>query len=193
MNKLRIQVWIEIAICAGIALFLDVVVPTPSFAFVISIKMLPIIILSLRRGLLAGVIGGFIWGLLQFVIGDAFILSVLQFIIEYFVAFALVGLAGIFSNRMQNLLRDQPSNYRIQALIASLALIIGSFARYVIHFIAGVWFWSAYAPEGQGAGLYSLLVNGGAFLSETLTTLVAIILLTRFFGQLIKVNESVTY
>lgn len=106
MNKLRIQVWIEIAICAGIALFLDVIVPTPSFAFVISIKMLPIIILSLRRGLLAGVIGGFIWGLLQFVIGDAYILSIVQFIVEYFVAFALVGLAGVLSGRMQTHLRD---------------------------------------------------------------------------------------
>lgn len=193
MNKLRIQVWIEIAICAGIALFLDVVVPTPSFAFVISIKMLPIIILSLRRGLLAGVIGGFIWGLLQFVIGDAYILSIVQFIVEYFVAFALVGLAGVLSGRMQTLLRDQPTNYKSQALVASGALIIGSFARYIIHFIAGVWFWGAYAPEGQGAVLYSFLVNGGAFLSETLTTLVALVLLTRFFGQLVRVSEDVSY
>ncbi|MFH4276301.1 energy-coupled thiamine transporter ThiT, partial [Acinetobacter baumannii] len=67
--------------------------------------MMPIIIVALRRGLLPGILSGFLWGFLQFVMGDAQILTLSQFVLEYFVAFAMVGFAGIASKPLQNTLR----------------------------------------------------------------------------------------
>lgn len=186
MSSNRLNVLFEVALFAAMALVLDLVVP--SFGAVkISIKMLPIIIVALRRGVGPGVFSGLIWGLLQVLVGDADILSITQFLLEYFVAFALVGLAGVVSKRLQKLIKEEPKSYGKQALIANTGLIIGSFARYLIHFIAGFVFWGAYA-EGQGAVLYSLSINGTAFLTETISCLVVLVLLSRYYKQIILVD-----
>lgn len=189
MDKLRTQELVEIAILAAIALLLDIVIPSPSWAFSVSVKMVPIIILALRRGVGAGLLGGFLWGVLQWVVGNAYFLTPIQFILEYFVAFAMIGFAGVLSSRMQASFRADEDNRGQQIGIAVGATIIGSFLRYVIHFIAGVWFWGHFAPEGQSPYLYSFLINGGAFLSETIACVIIMILLARFYRSLIQVRD----
>ena len=190
LAKLSTRVWLEIALCAAIATVLDLFIPSPTFAVEVSVKMLPIIFLSLRRGWPAGMLGGFLWGLLQVLLGDAYFLSIIQFLLEYFVAFALVGLAGLLVQPMQTTLVDQSQAYGNQISLAIAALVTGSLARYLIHFLAGVWFWGSYAPEGQSPYLYSFLVNGGAFLSETLTCAIVIALLVKFYPRLILVKNQ---
>src|SRR5699024_1022839 len=107
---------------------------------------------------------------------------------EYFVAFAMVGFAGIASKPLQNTLRAEPDNVRKQILLVTSGLVLGSFLRYVIHFIAGFIFWGHYAPAGQGAVYYSFAVNGTAFLSETITCLVVLVLLAASYKRIILVD-----
>lgn len=186
----RIQILLEVALFAVIALILDLFIPT--FGPVkIDIKMLPIVIIALRRGFVPGILSGLLWGLLQVLVGDAYILTISQFLLEYFVAFALIGFAGMASKPLQKLLHEEPEALGKQTLWASIGLIVGSGARYIIHFLAGYIFWGAYAPEGQGALLYSFIVNGTAFLTETGTVLIALILLAKYFQRLLRVENYV--
>ncbi len=92
--------------------------------------------------------------------------------IEYIFAFSAIGLAGLFAGKVQEHLKTAYPKLLHVAAYASLGTIIGSFARYIFHYIAGIIFWGQYAPEGQSPALYSLAVNGTAFLTETLTCLV---------------------
>ena len=188
MKSNRLRILMEVAIFAVISLILDLFIPS-TWAFSMSFKMLPVIIVAFRRGIIPGVLSGFLWGFLQFAVGNAVILSVLQFFLEYFVAFAFIGFSGIVSKPLQQTIRKTPEKKFKQILIASTGLIIGSFARYVIHFIAGFIFWGEYAPEGQNAILYSFIVNISAFASETLTTLFVLILLTQSYKRLILVEN----
>lgn len=190
MSKIKTQTLIEITICAALALLIDLLIPSPSWSFKVSVKMIPIIILALRRGTLAGCLGGFLWGLLQYITGNAYVLTLVQFVIEYFVAFSVIGFAGFFAPYMQKILQEDPTNRMKQWVTASMATIVGSLARYIVHFIAGVWFWGSYAPEGQSPFVYSFLVNGGAFLSETLCCIIVLIFLTRSFQPLLRVKTS---
>lgn len=186
----RIQILLEVALFAVIALILDLFIPT--FGPVkIDIKMLPIVIIALRRGFVPGILSGLLWGLLQVLVGDAYILTISQFLLEYFVAFALIGFAGMASKPLQKLLHEEPEALGKQTLWASIGLIVGSGARYIIHFLAGYIFWGAYAPEGQGALLYSFIVNATAFLTETGTVLIALILLAKYFQRLLRVENYV--
>lgn len=186
----RVQILLEVALFAVIALILDLFIPT--FGPVkIDIKMLPIVIIALRRGFVPGILSGLLWGLLQVLVGDAYILTISQFLLEYFVAFALIGFAGMASKPLQKLLHEEPEALGKQTLWASIGLIVGSGARYIIHFLAGYIFWGAYAPEGQGALLYSFIVNGTAFLTETGTVLIALILLAKYFQRLLRVENYV--
>lgn len=188
MQSNRLRVLMEVAIFAVFSLILDLFIPS-TWALNISFKMLPVVIIALRRGTIPGVLSGFLWGFLQFAVGNAHILTISQFLLEYFVAFALIGLAGVLSVPLKNTLRMEPERKTKHVVLAGTGLVIGSFARYVIHFIAGYIFWGQYAPEGQSAVLYSFLVNISAFSSETLTTLFVLILLAQSYKRLILVEN----
>ncbi|MBG9982805.1 energy-coupled thiamine transporter ThiT [Aerococcaceae bacterium DSM 111020] len=156
MSKMSVSTLSEIAIIAAICMVLSFI-PADIAWYQISLGCLPLAILSLRRGLGAGLSAGFIWGLLHIVMGTAYILSPVQLILEYFLAFMFMGLAGLVANKFQATLSLRPP-YALRYY--SLAAAIGCFAKYLTHFIAGYIFWGHYAPEGTSPVIYSLAVNG---------------------------------
>ena len=189
MQSERLNIMLEIALFATISLILDLFIPAIG-PLKFDFKMVPVIILAIRRGVGPGILGGFLWGLLQFLVGDATILTVTQFLLEYFVAFSMIGFAGIVSGPLKNIIRKEPNAHGKQLFLAGSGVIVGSAARYVIHFIAGFIFWGSYAPEGQGAVLYSFIVNGAGFLTETGTSLIAVFLMKRYFENLFLVDTN---
>lgn len=182
MPRSRIVVLMEIALMAALAMLLDWIIPS-THGLKITVKMIPIIVLALRRGLIPGMAGGFLWGLLQIVTGEAYILNFVQATFEYIVAFTVIGLAGLLYQSFQAELKQEARPAKL-ITYAGLALLVGSLLRYFCHFIAGIAFWSEYAPEGQSAAIYSLSVNGTTFLSETITCIVALVILLPFYKQL---------
>ena len=160
MKRFKLQTIIEIAIFAALAMLLDFL-PSIQFGPSISISfaMVPIFIIAFRWGFIASTIAGFIWGILQIALGEAWILTPMQTFIEYFIAFACIGFAGFFSHIIQTNLKG---NERGKALIwIVIAVYIGSLTRYFWHFVAGVIFFKKYAIEaGKAPVIYSLTTNG---------------------------------
>lgn len=196
MRNTNLQAMIESAILAAFALVIDILplsikLPTGGS---ISFAMIPIFIIAYRWGFKAAFLGGLVWGLLQIVVGDAFILTPVQAFIEYFIAFAFIGFAGLFYRPIQKALLSSNENSSEQSSLSSqpsskqnkgkkvlvyiiLATFVGSFARYFCHFIAGIIFWGQYAPKGQSAVLYSLIVNGSTMLGSFILCTVLLIFL----------------
>ncbi|OES43892.1 energy-coupled thiamine transporter ThiT [Domibacillus iocasae] len=174
-RKVPLQSLIEAAVMAALAFILDLI-PAINIGpwMSVSIAMLPIFLVSIRWGWRVGMASGFIWGLLQIALGDAYILTPLQAFIEYFIAFSFVGLAGLLSNRS------------LSARSIVLAVLIGSIARYFWHFIAGWVYFAEYAPEGMPAALYSLIVNGGTALLTFILCAIVLILLWKTAPRLLK-------
>ncbi|MEY8742491.1 energy-coupled thiamine transporter ThiT [Bacillales bacterium AN1005] len=178
MKKMGLVVLIEIAIFAAIALVLDLL---PSIHLgvsgSISIAMVPIFIIAFRWGFKASATAGFLWGLLQIVTGDLQALAFWQVILEYFLAFACIGFAGLFMPTIQAKLKNREKGAASLAMVA--AILTGSAIRYFWHFLAGVTIWAQYAPEGQSALAYSLFYNGIPFIgASVLCSIVAVILLS---------------
>ena len=187
MSKTTIRPMIEVALLATIAYILDLVTQPMSLGpwISLSFKMVPIFLLSFRWGVKAGAMGGFIWGLLQVVTGEAAggWLTPVQGFLEYFVAFSLIGLSGTVKPALDKAIREKK---RLQTLtFITVGVILGGFARYMIHYIAGVIFWGSYAPAGQSAYLYSLIVNISSFLGETIASLIVFFILQEFLGRLL--------
>lgn len=178
MRSKQIQPMIETSIMAALALILDLLPSIQLGPWIsISFAMVPIFLLSFRWGFRYAVLSGLLWGLLQVVTGDAYFLHWLQFLIEYFVAFACIGFSGLFMNIIQKKFNEGQRNAGLGFVI--LAMFVGSFARYIWHYIAGIVFWGSYAPEGQPAWVYSLVVNGPAWLGSFLfCSLVLVFVLT---------------
>ena len=191
MSKTSIRPMIEVALFATIAYILDLVTQPMSLGpwISLSFKMVHIFLLSFRWGLKAGAMGGLIWGLLQVVTGQAAggWLTLTQGFLEYFVAFSLIGISGVVKPALDKAIK-QDNKVKSLMLITG-GILLGSFARYLIHFIAGVIFWGSYAPKGQSPYLYSFIVNSSSFLGETLASLIVFFALQRFLGRLLNTEK----
>lgn len=191
-KRLPLQAMLEVAIFAGFAMLLDLlpkISPIPSIS--ISLTMVPIFIVAFRWGFKASFISGLIWGILQIITGDAWILTPLQAFIEYFIAFAFIGFAGLFARFVQN---AAESNQKFKmSLYIIIGTFVGSLARYFWHFIAGVVFFSHYAEEaGQTAIFFSFVTNGITMLSNFIGCSIVIVLLLMIQPNLLKMYKRQT-
>lgn len=139
MKKQEILNITETAILAALAIIIHLLCNLIPFLTMpqrgsISLGMLPIVVLALRRGVKYGLVGGFIFGFLNF-LTDGFIFHIGSIFFDYIFACSLLGLAGIFKN--------WPKNWRTIILAVSLA----GFLKYLMHSISGVLFFTTYAQE----------------------------------------------
>lgn len=193
MKKLSLAAMIEASFFAAFAIILDFLPSiklSPSIS--ISAAMIPIFILAFRWGFKVSFIAGLLWGILQIAMGDAWIATPLQAFIEYFVAFAFIGFAGLFYRPIQHQLRNGKKKNAMGWIV--LAVFAGSFARYFWHFIAGVLFFGSYAPEGMSPVLFSFLANGATMIGAAVLCSILAVFLISSAPRLIlrKTDEAFT-
>jgi thiamine transporter len=123
----------------------------------VSLEMLPIFVIAFRWGLGAGMFSGLAYGLLQLMFG-AYIIHPIQLIMDYPLPYMILGVAGMFEIRKDDL---------IQPLIMFWAVLTAGALRLIIHILSGVIFFGSYAPEGQNVWAYSTIYNG-SFLIPTI-------------------------
>ncbi len=114
----------------------------------ISLEMLPLFIFIARWGLGSGLIGCFAFGILQVFVQGAVSYGWVSIILDYIVAFGVMGLGGVAKGKIY-----------ISSVIASLA-------RFVVHFISGITVYRILMPTElfnttfTNPYLYSLAYNG---------------------------------
>ncbi|WP_409252884.1 energy-coupled thiamine transporter ThiT [Bacillus sp. SCS-153A] len=189
MSKMKLIPMVEASVFAALAVILDLL---PSIklspAISISFAMVPIFIVAFRWGLRVGLVSGFLWGLLQVVLGDVWFLTPLQFVIEYFIAFAFVGFAGLLYRPIQKSLKNGDRKRMLLWVITGI--IVGSIARYFWHFVAGFIFWGEDAPEGQSAVMYSLIANGTTVVGAIIFCSIVLALLAGSLPRLLKTDYT---
>ncbi|AMB93726.1 energy-coupled thiamine transporter ThiT [Aerococcus sanguinicola] len=176
---------IEAALMAVLAFVFALIPLDVGNIFEIELGMIPIMIFSFRRGPKLGILAGFLWGILKLVSGDIVVLSFLQVFVEYVFAFAVTGLAGFGARTIQQKLAQKESLYGTIAWSVALAV----FVKYFIHFIAGVVYWSSYAPDGMNIYWYSFLVNGSSALATLIVDGLIVALICRAAPHLLRVKE----
>ncbi|MGI6038498.1 MAG: energy-coupled thiamine transporter ThiT [Limnochordia bacterium] len=141
MARERTRLLVEIAVMAGLAVVLNFfrVFRMPQGGSV-SLEMIPIFYLAMRRGGVVGMIGGGIYGMVQ-LLTDPYIVHPAQFILDYPLAYLLVGLAGFFAAR------------------PALGVAIGCLGRYLAHVVSGAIFFGMYTPDGWNIWGYSAVYN----------------------------------
>ncbi len=176
-------------------------------------SMLPLVLVGYRHGFKWGLLSSLVYSILQILLGFGTISAaflpgddqmlwynaVIMVLLDYFFAFSLVGLSGLFRNP------EKPSR--------SLALgaLVGTGARFVMHFFSGWILWGAWAASffegfdettggtfgawvvstfsGQGlAAFYSLVYNAFYMIPEMLIT----VLLAFFLGKIPAIRKNVS-
>ncbi|MHC0036833.1 energy-coupled thiamine transporter ThiT [Pseudoneobacillus sp. C159] len=170
---------VEIAIFTALAFLLDLV---SNFVFSriwpqggsVSIQMVPVFLMAFRWGIKGGALTGFLLGLLQFILGYSQIYTPIQGAIDYLVAFTVLGLAGLLSNKVKAGLESQNKGKWIAT--ATFGVFIGSVLRFLSHYYTGIVFFGEYAPKGQPVALYSLIYNGTYMLPSFILCAIVVVL-----------------
>lgn len=157
MRDNRITILVEIGLTLALAAVLNTVkVFEMPQGGTVSLVMLPLIVLAVRRGAGVGVLAGILYGVIDVMI-DPFVVHWAQFLLDYPVAYGAVGLSGLLAG----VVKSGIAQGRItRALMIGLvpAVILGAFARYAAHVASGVVFFAEFA-EGQPVLAYSAVYN----------------------------------
>ena len=164
-----VKMLVEGGLCIALAFVLGYIklFSMPQGGSVTAGEMIPIIIFALRHGSLPGIIVGALYGLVQMLFGGS-IFHPIQAILDYPVAFGVLGLAGLFSSEFEKTKKILPV---IKG--ASLGIVL----RMIAHTLTGAIFFASYAPEGQNPWAYSIIYNASYLVVEFATTIVIIYLL----------------
>jgi thiamine transporter len=159
VSRTRLLVEVAMTIALATALHFVKVWQMPAGGSV-SLEMLPIVVLGLRRGLRPALLAGALYGGVDYLMEPYFVHWV-QLLLDYPVAFGLVGLAGLLRPFWTRVSAITAAGRRVsfQLLVAASACVVATAARFVAHFTSGLVFFASSAPAGQPAWLYSVIYN----------------------------------
>lgn len=126
-------------------------------------SMLFICLIGYWYGIKTGIMTGLAYGILQF-IQEPYVLSLFQVCCDYVLAFAGLGLAGVFKNSKNGLIKGY---------------ILGILVRGLFHAIGGYLYWMDYMPENFPAALtsiYPIVYNYSYILAEGVITVIILCL-----------------
>ncbi|MCR5090243.1 MAG: energy-coupled thiamine transporter ThiT [Oscillospiraceae bacterium] len=129
----------------------------------VTVAMLPIFIYCARWGFGPGILASFVYSVLQLLLDGAYAWGWQSMLGDYIVAFTVLGLAGLFHNQRYGLF---------------IGTLVGSLARFLVHYLVGVLVWGEYMPESffgmtmTTPWFYSFLYNGSYMLIDMVLCLV---------------------
>ena len=136
------------------------------FGGTITVSMLPIVYYSYRHGAAWGMGAGFVYSLLQMLLGfyippaKTWWSLVLCVLLDYVIAFTVVGIADLFAKPF--------GKYRIAGYCTGAVAVC--LIRFVSSFLSGVILWGEKAPEGMNVWHYSLIYNSSYMLPTAILT-----------------------
>lgn len=120
-------------------------------------SMVPILWLALRRGPKVGLFAATLYGVVQLAF-EPYIVHPAQLLLDYPVAFGVLGVAGFFHKR------------------PIIGVILGITGRFFAHFVSGIIFFSDYAGDMHPV-VYSAVYNGSYLIPELAISAYIIVLL----------------
>ena len=140
-NNRRIRMLTEISVSVSLSIILGFIrLYRLPMGGSLSLKLLPLIYLSLRHGPKAGMAGGLLAGLLTLIL-DPVILHPIQVLLDYIFPYIAIGIMGWFPN------------------YARTGIVVTSAIRLVSQVLSGVIYFSAYAPPNMNQQAYDFMLN----------------------------------
>lgn len=199
----------ESAMLLAVAIVLELIskmfIPEMPFGGQVTlVSMLPVVLISYRHGVKWGLVSGFAYAMIEMAIGAKTVTAAFQpgyfgdgvmllnalimCVLDYLLAYTVLGLGGIFRNRIEN---------RGAAFACGALVSLG--CRYIAHIFSGYilfsgwaeWFFTQDGFPAWGADLvsslspemlgltYSIVYNGMYMIPEMVLTAIAAVLIAR--------------
>ena len=203
-----------LALAVVLELVSKMIIPPMPFGGQLTIVcMLPVVLISYRHGVKWGLVAGFAYSLLQMALGAGTVTAafppgyfgdgtmignaLIMCLLDYVLAYTLLGLGGMFRNKIKN-----------SGVALGLGSVVALSCRYAAHIGSGYilfsgwaeWYFTqegfpawgaqlvqALSPEGLGL-VYSAVYNGMYMIPEMVFTAIAAVLLSKVPGIVRKVS-----
>lgn len=135
-----------------------------------TLAMVPIVLFSIRWGLVKGLISGLLLGVLQILLDGASAISIQSVFGDYLLAYMAIGLAGLAKGNKNAWL---------------LGTLAGGGVRFLVHYVVGATVWAMYMPDDflgmtmTSPWFYSFLYNLCYMVPNIIFTAVALFLLKK--------------
>lgn len=194
-----------LAVAIVLELFSKMFIPELPFGGQVTlVSMLPVILISYRHGVKWGLVSGVAYAMIEMAIGAKTVAAAFQpgyfgdgvlilnalimCVLDYLVAFTVLGLGGIFRSRIEN-----------RGTALACGALVAQSCRYIAHILSGYilfsgwaeWFFTQEGFPAWGAGLvsalspemlglvYSIVYNGMYMIPEMVLTAIAAVLIGR--------------
>ena len=143
----------------------------------VTLSMLPIFVFCIRWGFGPGLLVSFAFGLLQLFLDVAYSAGWQSIIGDYLLAFAVMGVAGLFKGKKNGIYWGS---------------LLGTFLRFLVHYVTGATFWAESMPDEffgmtmTSPWIYSALYNGSFLLLGLVLTLVVVAILQKPLGKYLR-------
>lgn len=163
-NSTRILVECSMMVALATVLSLLKLVEMPYGGSVTLASMLPILLIAYRHGTRYGLLSGACYAVIQQLLGlknlsyfTTWYSIVAVILLDYILAFLVIGLGGLFRQRIKN-----------QSLSIFSGSVLVCVIRYILHTIAGATVWAGLSIPTEAALVYSIGYNATYMLPETI-------------------------
>ncbi len=155
------------AVCIAMSFALSYIKlwPMPQGGSVTLASLLPLMLYSYMFGVRKGVYAGLVYGVLQ-AVQDPWLIHPAQFLLDYPVAFAAIGVTGMFA-RVKKLEKVPQVQFALGAIVASVL-------RFASHVLSGVFAFSEYSTL-DNVWIYSMGYNAFVFVDIAIVIAVGVI------------------
>lgn len=181
MRNQKTKTLVECALMIALSTILSFITiyKLPQGGDITAVSMMPLVLASFRHGPKWGVFTGFVYGIIQMILGFKNIMycttlgaMVLCALLDYLAAYSVMGLACVFGQPFGN--RD---------LRVAVGTVVTGLLRYLCSFLSGILLWGGYAPDTMPVWLYSLTYNGSYMIPEIILTAIAAVLVMRVMDK----------
>lgn len=185
MKKTKVLALTECGVMVALATVLSLIQlgSFPTGGSITLASMLPIVVVAYRHGIAWGLGAGFTASLAQMLLGLSSFSYVTTWqsvlavaLLDYIVAFAVYGLAGVFKKA-----------FKKQYVALLSGAIFAGLLRYVCHVISGATVWAGLSIPDSAALLYSLSYNATYMIPDTLI----LALVGAYVGSVIDFRRNV--
>ena len=162
----RVKILSEATIFIALSIVLKDVLPPiwhmPQGGSITIAGLVPLIWFALRRGAKWGIFAGFVYGLVHALLPGSYVIHPVQGLLDYPLAFAALGLAGLFKN--------------VRVAGPAIGTALGILGRFTCSFLSGLLFFveNPFSTEGIIA---SAVYNGTYLIPEFVITIIVLYVL----------------
>lgn len=173
MNRRSLQRLVETAVALALVAVLSriKIYQLPQGGSITAGSMVPVFYVALRWGGWWGILTGILAGGINY-LSEPYFVHPIQVLLDYPIAFGALGLAGFFQRA------------------PVVGIIAGGAGRFLAHFLSGIVYFAANAPEGVSPAVYSAVYNGSYMLPEVGVSIILTLIVLRAMQRVRPVQPA---